>query len=170
VGDKGLASGDREGGGMTPTTLDPAPLSLVRAPGELRLLHRRALAASVAVVDRALTYAADDDGVTGLVRTATLDNLWTAELLGRWGLPAPDPGSAGAYHRSVELVDQAACRARALEVVVPLAGGSRVGSGADLLAERIVALDRFSRALASAAAVHRTVDGELDRFVARLAA
>jgi hypothetical protein len=134
---------------MTTTTLLDAP---VRAPGELRLIHRRALAATSAVVDRALLDAAADDRVVRLVRAATLDNLWTAELLGRWGLPAPDPGSARAYHRSVELVDQAACRARALEVVVPLANGSAVGSGADLLAERIVALDRFARTLAEATA------------------
>ncbi|HEX7133223.1 MAG TPA: hypothetical protein VF228_11640 [Iamia sp.] len=142
----------------------------VRAPGELVLLHRRALFATGRVVDRAVLYAAGDPEVDRLIRSATLANLWTAEYLGRWSLPAPG-GETGAeaFHRSAALVDEAACRPGALEANVPLAAGG-VGDGAALLAERIVALDRVGRALASAASVHRTVDAELDLLVARVVA
>jgi hypothetical protein len=142
----------------------------VRAPGELILLHRRALRATGGVVDRAVLYAADDPEVGRLIRSATLANLWTAEYLGRWSLPAA-AGEAGAdaYHRSVDLVDEAACRPGALRANAPLSDGS-VGDGAALLVERIVALDRVGRALATAASVHRTVDAELDLLVAQVVA
>jgi len=157
---------------MTSTTHPSLSPTVVRGPGEVRLLHRRALYATGAVVDRAVLYACDDPAVERLIRAATRDNLWTAEHLGRWSMeaPAPDAPAAEAYHRSVTLVDEAACVPGALETVVPLSTGLGVGSGADLLAERIVALDRIGRALAAAASVHRTVDADLDLVVARLVA
>lgn len=149
------------------TTLRPG---LVRAPGELLLLHRRALHATGAVVDRALLYAAADPAVDRLVRSATLANLWAAEHLGAWSTPPlAEATVAGRFHRSAAVVDEAACRPGALHANVPLADGS-VGDGAALLVERIVVLDRVGRALASAASVHRTVDAELDLVVARLVA
>lgn len=150
---------------LTPTS------TVVRARAELLLLHRRALHATAAVVDRAVLYAADDPEVDRLVRSATLANLWSAEHLGRWSQPAlPSSSSvADAFRRSVAVVDEAACRPGALDANVPLATGA-VGDGAALLLERIVALDRVGRALAVAASVHRTVDAELDLVVARLVA
>ncbi|HEU5152590.1 MAG TPA: hypothetical protein VFU19_19025 [Iamia sp.] len=150
----------------------PAPLTrgVVRARGELVLLHRRALSATGDVVDRALTYGADDPRVVELVRSATLANLVAAEYLGRWSMPGPTEPTVGErFHRSAALVDEAMCQPGALDANVPLASG-RVGDGAALLAERIVALDRAGRALASAASVHRTVDAELDLVVSRLVA
>lgn len=155
---------------MTPTTRPTVAPRIVRARGEIRLLHRRALFATGAVVDRALLYAADDPDVVDLVRAVTLGNLWAAEYLGRWSVPAShDETLAEAYRRSAAVVDEAACAPGALEANVPLATGE-VGDGVALLVERIVALDGGGRALAAAAAVHRTVDADLDLVVARLVA
>jgi hypothetical protein len=154
---------------MTTTTVR-RDTHLVRAPGELILLHRRALFATGGVVERAVLDAPDDPRVEGLVRSATLGNLWAAEHLGCWSLPVAAPGTESeAYRRSAAVVDEAACRPGALATDVPLATGG-VGDGAALLVERIVALDRVGRALAAAASVHRTVDAELDLVVARLVA
>jgi len=152
------------------STTTSLPTDIVRAPGELLLLHRRALHATGAVVDRALLYAPDDPRVDRLVRSATLANLWAAEHLGRWSQPAPaEPTVAGRFHRSAAIVDEAACQPGALTTNVPLPDGG-LGDGAALLLERIVALDRLGRELAAAASVHRTVDAELDLVVARVVA
>lgn len=112
----------------------------VRAPGELRFLHRRALAVTGGIVVAACAAPADEH-VLDLVGTVTAGNLWAAELLGARsvvGAPSDPSWAAAAYWRSVDVVDEAACERHVLDATVTTERGTV--TGAAVLADRFVAV------------------------------